>query len=97
MRENLDMTRGLIYSQRILLALVDAGLDRQVAYKLVQRNAQKVWRGEKDKAPFLDFLTADSDVTAVLAPEQLTALADPSYYTRYVDTMFVRLGLLAAE
>jgi adenylosuccinate lyase len=94
MQDNLDLTRGLIYSQRVLLALVDAGMGRQEAYKLVQRNAQKVWRGENDNASFLSFLQADPDVTAVLAPEQLAALADPSFYTRYVDVAFARLGLL---
>ena len=94
MRENLDMTRGLIYSQRVLLALVDAGLGRQEAYKLVQRNAQKVWRGENDNASFLSFLHTDPEVIAVLTPDQLTGLADPSFYTRYVDTSFARLGLL---
>jgi adenylosuccinate lyase len=94
MRDNLDMTRGLIYSQRVLLALVDAGLGRQEAYKLVQRNAQKVWRGENDKATFLSFLQADPEVTAVLTPDQLSALADPAYYTRFVDVSFERLGLL---
>ena len=96
MRENLDMTRGLIYSQRVLLALVDAGMGRQEAYKLVQRNAQKVWRGENDNAPFLAFLKTDPDITAIIAPDELDKLADPAYYTRYVDVMFARLGLLAA-
>ncbi len=94
MRDNLDLTRGLIYSQRVLLALVDAGMGRQEAYKLVQRNAQKVWRGENNNASFLSFLQADPDVTAVLSPERLAELADPSFYTRYVDVSFARLGLL---
>ncbi len=94
MRENLDMTRGLIYSQRVLLALVDAGVGRQEAYKLVQHNAQKVWRGENDNASFLSFLQADPAVTAVLSPEQLAELADPGYYTRFVDVAFERLELL---
>ncbi len=97
MRENLDLTRGLIYSQRVLLALVNAGLPRQDAYKLVQRNAQKVWRGENDNAPFLSFLKADPDITAVLTPEELDQLADPVFYTRYVDVMFERLGLIPPE
>lgn len=93
MRENLDLTRGLIYSQRVLLALIDAGMGRQEAYKLVQRNAQKVWRGENDRAPFLSFLKADPDVTAVLSPDQLDILADPGYYTQFVDLIFQRLDL----
>jgi adenylosuccinate lyase len=94
MRDNLDLTRGLIYSQRILLALIDAGMERQEAYKLVQRNAQKVWRGENNNASFLSFLKADTDITAILTSEQLDELADPIFYTRYVDVAFERLGLL---
>jgi adenylosuccinate lyase len=97
MRDNLDLTRGLIYSQRILLALVDTGMGRQEAYKLVQRNAQKVWRGENDNATFLSFLQADPDVTGILSAEELAALADPDYYTRFVDVSFDRLGLLASD
>jgi len=93
MRDNLELTRGLIYSQRIMLALIDTGIGRQEAYKMVQRNAQKVWRGENDKASFLSFLKADPEVVAILNAEQLDALADPTYYTRYVDVMFERLGL----
>ncbi len=94
MRANLNLTRGLIYSSRILLALVDKGLDRQVAYKLVQRNAQKVWRNEDGGAGFLAMLAADPEVAAHLSPSELEALADPEYYLKYVDTAFVRLGLL---
>ncbi len=93
MRENLDQTRGLIYSQRVLLALINAGMGRQEAYKLVQRNAQKVWRGENERASFLSFLKSDPDITAVLSSDQLDALADPAYYTRYVDVLFERLDL----
>ena len=94
MRANLDLTRGLIYSSRILLALVDKGLDRQVAYKLVQRNAQKVWRNEDGGAGFLALLAADPEVAAHLSRAELEALADPEYYLKHVDTAFARLGLL---
>jgi adenylosuccinate lyase len=88
------LTRGLIYSSRILLALVDAGLDRQSAYKLVQRNAQKVWHDEDGGAGLLAMLKADPEVTAHLAPDQLDALADPQAYLAHIDTAFTRLGLL---
>ncbi len=97
MQENLDLTHGLIYSQRIMLALIDAGMGRQEAYKLVQRNAQKVWRGENEHASFLSFLKADPAITEFLAPSELDALADPAYYTRFVDVMFQRLGLADAD
>jgi adenylosuccinate lyase len=93
MRANLDLTRGLIYSSRILLALVDKGLDRQEAYKLVQRNAQKVWRDEDHGAGLLAMLDADPAVAAHLSPTELAALADPQYYLVYIDTAFTRLGL----
>jgi adenylosuccinate lyase len=94
MRANLDLTRGLIYSSRILLALVDKGVDRQEAYKLVQRNAQKVWRGEDAGAGLLAMLKADPEVAAIIAGEELDALADPAAYLRHIDVAFERLKLL---
>ena len=93
MAANLNMTRGLIYSSRILLALVDKGLDRQVAYKMVQRNAQKVWRGEDNGAGLLAMLQADQDVMDVITPEELDAIADPQAYLVNLDTAFSRLKL----
>jgi adenylosuccinate lyase len=94
MRANLDLTRGLIYSSRILLALVDKGMDRQSAYKLVQRNAQKVWRNEDQGAGLLAMLKADPDVTAHVTPAELDAIAEPRAYLTYIDTAFTRLKLL---
>jgi adenylosuccinate lyase len=94
MRANLDLTRGLIYSSRILLALVDKGLDRQPAYKLVQRNAQKVWRDEDAGAGLLAMLQADPEVMAYLTPAELDAIANPSAYLTHIDTAFTRLKLL---
>ena len=94
MRANLEMTRGLIYSSRILLALVDKGLDRQAAYKLVQRNAQKVWRDEDDGQGLIAMLRADPEVTRHITAEELEALADPNAYLAYIDTAFTRLRLL---
>jgi adenylosuccinate lyase len=94
MAANLNMTRGLIYSSRFLLALVDKGMDRQVAYKLVQRNAQKVWRDEDEGQGLLGMLKADSDVTAHITPDELDAIADPTAYLTWIDTAFERLKLL---
>jgi adenylosuccinate lyase len=93
MRANLDLTRGLIYSSRILLALVERGMDRQVAYKLVQAGAQKVWRNEDEGAGLLAMLEADPAVMAVISPDELKALADPRAYLTYIDTAYARLGL----
>jgi adenylosuccinate lyase len=94
MRANLDLTRGLIYSSRILLALVDKGMDRQVAYKLVQRNAQKVWRDEDGGAGLLAMLCDDPEVMARITADELEAIADPNAYLAHIDTAFTRLHLL---
>lgn len=88
MQEVLDQTGGLVHSQRVLLALTQAGVDREGAYRLVQRNAMKVW--EKG-ANFLDELKADADVRAALPEAQLEALFDLGYHTRHVDTIFARV------
>jgi len=90
MKENMEITRGLLFSQRVLLALIEKGLSRQNAYKLVQRNAMKTWQTNKK---FIKLLAADSDVMAVLSTEELEALFDYNYYLRYVDDIFERLGL----
>jgi adenylosuccinate lyase len=94
MAANLNLTRGLIYSSRILLALVERGMDRQVAYKLVQRNAQKVWRDEDEGLGLLAMLKADPQVTEHISPDDLDAIADPSAYLTHIDTAFERLKLL---
>ena len=96
MQRNLESTRGLIFSQRIMLALIDKGVPRQSAYKLVQRNAQRIWHDEDGDAQFLALLQEDPDVRAHLSPEELQHLADASFYTRFIDTAFARLGLLPA-
>jgi adenylosuccinate lyase len=93
MRANLDLTRGLIYSSRILLALVERGMDRQTAYKLVQASAQKVWRNEDNGAGLLAMLKSEPGVIAVISPADLDELADPRAYLRYIDTAYQRLGL----
>jgi adenylosuccinate lyase len=90
MAENLDRSYGLVYSQRVLLRLTEAGLPRQVAYDLVQRHALRAWR---ERRPFLELLAADPEVTDRLGPEELKACFDPTWYTRHVDAIFRRAGL----
>ncbi len=90
MEKNLNRMGGLIHSQRVLLALTQAGLTRDDAYRLVQRNAMKVW--ESDGAlSLLDLLKADPDVTAALTPEQLEEKFDLAYHFKHVDTIFARV------
>ena len=88
MRRNMDRLGGLIHSQRVLLALTQAGLSREDAYRLVQRNAMRVWRGEGD---FLAFLKADLEVTDVLPAAKLEPLFDLGYHTKHVDMIFERV------
>jgi adenylosuccinate lyase len=94
MKRNINITKGLIYSQRVMLALIDKGLSRQKAYELVQRNATKVWKGNRN---FLSLLKADTEVTASLPPEELEPLFDYQYYLRYVDDIFKKLGLTETQ
>ncbi len=94
MKQNLQLTKGLIFSQRVMLALIDKGASRQDAYKMVQRNAMKAWQGNKD---FGKLLKADADVLAKLSPEQIDELFDVQYYLRYVDDIFERLGLTGTK
>ena len=90
MEKNLNRMGGLIHSQRILLALTQAGLTRDDSYRLVQRNAMKVW--ESDGAlSLLDLLRADADVTARLSSAELEGLFDLGYHFRHVDTIFTRV------
>ena len=86
MQENLDKLGGLVHSQRVLLALTQAGVSREDAYRLVQRNAMPVWRGE---GTFLELLKADTDV--VLSDADLEALFDLGYHFKHVDTIFTRV------
>jgi len=90
MLANLESSGGLIYSQRVLLALVDAGLDRQEAYKLIQRHAHAVWGAGQT---FRDVIAADPIVRERLTPEQLNELFDPWEQLVNLDASFERLGL----
>ena len=86
MQANLNKLGGLVHSQRVLLALTQAGVSREDAYRLVQRNAMPVWRGE---GQFLDLLKADEEV--VLSDDELEALFDLGYHFKHVDTIFDRV------
>ena len=90
MQRNIEFTQGIIFSQRVLLALIEKGLTREEAYKMVQDNAMKAW--EKGKS-FLSLLEADRRITAHLSKKELNSLFDYNYYLKYVDTVFERLGL----
>jgi adenylosuccinate lyase len=91
MAENLDLSHGLVYSQRVLLKLTDSGLARQAAYEIVQRHALRAWR---ERRPFLELLQADPAVTERVSPADLKACFDPTWYLRHVDTIFKRIGLI---
>ena len=88
MIRNMDSLGGLVHSQRVLLALTQAGVSREDAYRLVQRNAMPVWRGEGN---FLELLKADEEVSAALSDAQLEDLFDLGYHTKHVDTIFKRV------
>jgi adenylosuccinate lyase len=88
MQANMDRLGGLIHSQRVLLALTNAGVSREDAYRLVQRNTMKVWQDNKD---FLTELLADSDVTTALSEKTIRDQFDLSYHTKHVDDIFARV------
>ncbi len=88
MMKNLNQLGGLVHSQRVLLALTQAGVSREDAYRLVQRNAMPVWRGEGN---FLELLKADTQVSNALSNSALEDLFDLGYHTRHVDTIFARV------
>jgi len=91
------MTGGLVFSQRILLALIDKGVGRQEAYKIVQRNAKKVWamasQGSIQEPALLEALSNDPEVAQHLTRDELQELTSTEYYTKYIDTVFKRVGL----
>jgi adenylosuccinate lyase len=88
MQENMDKLGGLVFSQRVLLALTQKGASREDAYRFVQRNAMPVWRGEGN---FLELLKADKEVSAKLSDAELDELFDIGYHTKHVDTIFKRV------
>lgn len=88
MMNNMNKLGGLIHSQRVLLALTQAGVSREDSYRLVQRNAMPVWRGEGD---FLDLLKADEEVGKALSHTEIEALFNLDYHTKNVDVIFKRV------
>jgi adenylosuccinate lyase len=90
MAENLEASYGLIYSQRVLLKLTEAGLARQKAYEIVQRASMRAW---KERRAFYELLNEDAAVTERLGPAELKACFDPSWYLRNVNAVFRRAGL----
>lgn len=88
MRQNLEITRGLVYSQSVLLALASAGMTREAAYAIVQRNAMACWGGE---GSFRDLLAADPELTAVLDAEALARCFDPARFLGHVDAIYGRV------
>jgi adenylosuccinate lyase len=90
MQRNMELTLGLTFSQRVLLALVEKGMKRESAYDLVQRYAMQSW---SEKRPFKDILASGEGITAVLTPEGLEECFDPSYHLKRVDEILARLGI----
>ena len=90
MKSNIGLTGGLVFSQRVLLALTGKGVPRDEAYRLVQRAAMSAWEGS---GTFKENLLSDSKVAALLSEKELDACFDLNYYTRYVDEVFERVGI----
>jgi adenylosuccinate lyase len=90
MQKNVELTKGLIFSQRVLIALIDKGLTRQKAYELVQRNAMKSWKEKKD---FLGLLQSDAEVIAQISQSELESIFDYNQFLQHIDSIFLRLGL----
>jgi adenylosuccinate lyase len=92
MRRNLDASHGLFFSQRLLLALVESGLERARAYELVQRAAMSAWEEEQE---FVELVRADSEISSALNSAALEEVFDLGVYTRHVDVVFERLHTLS--
>jgi adenylosuccinate lyase len=90
MKENLGLTKGLVFSQRVMIALIEKGLSREQAYKMVQRNAMKSW---KERTSFFDLLQNDPDVGEHLPKSELKGIFDYGHFLRHIDEVFQRVGL----
>jgi len=90
MRKNFEISHNLVFSQRIMLKLIEKGLSREEAYLLIQRNAMKSWDEERD---FKEVLKEDVEITDILSLKELEELFDTSYYLRNIDEVFSRFGL----
>jgi adenylosuccinate lyase len=91
MQKNIDKVFGLIFSQRVMLSLVEHGMGREDAYAMVQRNAMKAW---ETKVQFKDYVLDDKDIMAVLTAKEVEELFDYSYHTKNVNYVFRRIGLI---
>ncbi len=92
MKRNLDLLGGLHNSQRVLLALTQAGMSREESYAAVQRNAMQVWQAKGDRAGlFAALLKADPEVAARLTPADIDAMFDDFYHLKHVDALFERV------
>ena len=87
---NVESSRGLIFSQQVLLSLIDKGLSREDSYKIVQRNAMKSWDEGED---FRSLLKNDTDALASLSIDDMEKIFDYGYYTKHIDETFERIGL----
>jgi adenylosuccinate lyase len=94
MADDLQITHGLIFSQRVMLTLIDKGLSRDQAYKTTQRLAMKSWKEAKS---FKKLLLDDRDISAWISPEEIEGLFDTAYYLRHTDEVFQRLGLTESQ
>jgi adenylosuccinate lyase len=92
MLRNLDISHGLVFSHRLLLTLVEAGVDRQEAYRLVQRNAMRAWDEERD---FAELVRADTEIAARLDAASLASVFDLAASVAHVDVVFERLRTLS--
>ncbi|HEY48901.1 MAG TPA: adenylosuccinate lyase [Dehalococcoidia bacterium] len=90
MKENLELTQGLVFSQRVMIALIEKGLSREEAYKIVQRNAMQSW---KERVSFLGLLKGDPEVAKHLSKSELENIFDYGYFLGHIDEIFERLGL----
>ena len=88
MLKNLNLTGGLVYSQRVLLALADRGMERKAAYEAVQRNAMEAWEGQGD---FYDLVSRDPLISKKLAPAEIQACFEPEWYVRHLDEVYRRV------
>jgi adenylosuccinate lyase len=93
MMQNIEITRGLVFSSRLLLAMVEKGMSRRDAYKIVQANSAVTWDEDRD---FRDLVRSDPEVTSRLTGKELDEIFDYRYYVRYVDETFERAGLFSA-
>ena len=90
MLENIELTHGLVFSERVMLELVEKGISRENAYEIVQSNASLVWEQQKD---FRDLISNDARVKASLSKDEILEIFNYNYYIRYIDEVFDRLKI----